>query len=318
MLSIIVIGRNEAENLPKLHTSLGPLLQAVPCETLYVDSASTDASADIARALFDLTIVLEPSPHLNASAGRYVGVLHAGGDWVLFLDGDMQLVEACVPVLSRHIAESDPSVGLVGPNLHYYVEGHTRTWVPPENGRGVVLHFGGAVMLSMQALRRENWDPRLYSNEEAELYARLREHGDTVRGMDVPFIGHFTEHQSFYERLRGNFVCKGSYLGKKFYGVGQVLRARVEAKRLAGYAAWVPEPFVLWGSIVAAPVCAWLAHWSIGLVLVLLATAYVAVRRKSVRNVLTYLSFLPQAIHGYGRLDSTWKPQVAASYHREG
>lgn len=316
MLSIIVIGRNEAANLPRLHASLAPLLRAMPCETLYVDSASSDNSVEGARSLFDRTLVLRESPNLNASAGRYAGVLHARGDWALFLDGDMQLLEDCVPAICRHIDSADPRVGLVGPYVHHYVEGGDRAWVPPIGLDGRVLHFGGAVMLSMEALRKENWDPRLFSNEEAELYTRLRTHRYAVKRMDERFISHFTERLSFMERLRGNFICNGSYLGKKFYGVGQVLHARAVEGRLLSYMVWLPEPFVLWTAIAAAPLAGLAWAWPAALALPMLGATFVTIRRRSPRSVVTYLSFLPQALHGFRRLEVGWRPEVARTLYR--
>src|SRR4051812_29985706 len=99
VLSVIVIGRNEAAGLDPLQRSIAPLADRVECETIYVDSASTDDSVDVATTLFDRTVVLDEDANLSASAGRYVGAGLARGEWMLFLDGDMILEPEIIPDL---------------------------------------------------------------------------------------------------------------------------------------------------------------------------------------------------------------------------
>lgn len=309
-VSIVIIGRNEAANLQRLRASLQALLSALPCETIFVDSASTDDSALIAERLFDRTAVLEASPYLNASAGRYVGTGLASGDWLLFLDGDMELQQECIPAIKAHVQSAGPHVGAVGSYLHCYTNGSRRAWNPPLDRHGHVTHFGGAVLLSMAMLTVENWDPRLYSNEEIELHTRLREHGFHAVPLNAPFISHATETFTFTQKLKGNFVPQGSFLGKKFYGIGQVIHARLSSGRMTSLIRWFPEPFILWGAIVALPVVGWAWSWRLALLLLLLSIAFVAVR-KSQRAVVAYLAFLPQGIGGFRRFNADWRPRVA-------
>ena len=169
LLSVIAIGRNEAENILPLYVSLESLLKALPCETIYVDSASTDESASIASKVFTRTIVLDESPNSCASAGRNVGARFSRGDWLLFLDGDMQLVKTFGQEIASHIAAGDECVGLVGTYVHVFNDGTERRWTPETDRSGNVMRFGGAVLLHRSMLQVENWDPRLYSNEGAGL-----------------------------------------------------------------------------------------------------------------------------------------------------
>lgn len=315
-ISIVIIGRNEARNLPRLHASLAPLAARWPCETVFVDSASSDGSVEIGRSLFDTVAVLSPSPHLNASAGRHVGVSLVRGQWVLFLDGDMEVMPGCIDALAAHFGGSDATRGAVGIYVNRFSDGSTRRWSPAIDSHGCVVHFGGAVLLPIEALRAQNWDPRLYSNEEIELYTRLRQSGYCVQRLESDFIAHWTASVSVGRRLIGNFSPRNSFLGKKFYGVGQVLRASVGEGRLWNLMRWFPEPFVLWGAILLSPLLAPAAGWPIAAVLLVGACGFV-IWRRSWRLVIVYIAFLPQALHGWWRFARDWMPEIAAIYRRK-
>jgi len=316
LISIVIIGRNEARNLPRLHASLAPLEARWPCETVFVDSASNDNSVDIGRSLFDTVAVLSPSPHLNASAGRHVGVSLVRGEWVLFLDGDMEVMPGCSDALSAHFSGNESTKGVVGIYVNRFSDGSTRRWSPAIDRHGCVVHFGGAVLLPIEALRAQNWDPRFYSNEEIELYARLRQSGYCVRRLDCDFIAHWTASVSVRRRLIGNFSPRNSFLGKKFYGVGQVLRACVVEGRLLNLMRWFPEPFVLWGAILLSPLLALALGWLVAAALLVGACGFV-IRRRSWRLVIVYIAFLPQALLGWGRFARDWTPTTAAIYRRK-
>lgn len=316
LISIVVIGRNEGSHLERLFVSLQPLRSRWPCETLFVDSASVDDSARIAATLFDQTLVLEESACLNASAGRYAGVWAARGRWALFLDGDMEFQPDCMPELEAFFGAGREDRGAIGSYVHRYSDGSQRTWKPPVAGDGFVSHFGGAVLLPLSALREENWDPRLYSNEEIELHTRLRCRGVRVQRLEAPFIGHFTARFTFMQKLCGNFWPKGSYLGKKFFGVGQMLRASAGEGRLMSLARGFPEPFVLWGCLVAALVAALVGMPWIALVLAVAGVAFVTLRR-ALTVVVGYVAFLPQALFGFRHFHRDWKPRVVQRIFRE-
>lgn len=314
-LSVVVIGRNEAEHLPRLYEGLAVLMTRLHCETLYVDSASADSSVEVARRLFDRVIELAPDHRLNASAGRSVGVAMATGRWMLFLDGDMELQADCIPELVRHVKQSPLNIGAVGPYVHHFEGALSRTWLPPKGRDGFVTHFGGAVMLSASVLQSENWDPRLYSNEEVELYTRLRSRGVKVIGFEGNFISHFTDTYSFKEKLCGIFIRQGSFLGKKFHGIGQVLRARVRSKQLLSLMRWWPEPFVFWGLLLGGLVLGSIGQWIWAMISCAFAIGLISWRKGS-RSVVAYLGFLPQALSGFSAFSPEFSPTVIAVHER--
>ena len=311
MLTVCVIGRNEARNIARMAAGLVALNGLpFPVEIIFVDSASTDESAELARGCFDKVYVLEDSDHLSAAAGRYVGTLRARGDWILYLDGDMALCEDFVPVVERVCSVPAERTGWIGRYRNVYNTGGIRENLLGYQTDGVpVAHFGGAVLLPRKAVvDAGNWEPGVYSNEEIDLYTRLRGIGCTLRFADAPMIEHFVERQPKWRILLENFF-PGKILGKKFYGFGQVLEARVKSRQLVNFIRYFPYPFVYWVTILIA-----IFFVTIGLpipafVIFIVGIAYI-LRVKGFNFIALYLALLVQGVLGYRRFDPDYTPGV--------
>lgn len=87
-LSIILITRNEAANLPDCLASLGDLA----AEIVVVDSGSTDRTIDIARTAG--ARIIETSAWPGFGPQKNLALDAATCDWVLSLDADERLTEA--------------------------------------------------------------------------------------------------------------------------------------------------------------------------------------------------------------------------------
>ena len=113
MISVIVIGKNEGERLAACLKSIQTALNALAHEVVYVDSCSTDQSLQTAKALGARCFLLAERK-TTAGLGRFVGAKEARGEYLLLLDGDMQLqsgfaekltvrraILCCMPVHAR-------------------------------------------------------------------------------------------------------------------------------------------------------------------------------------------------------------------------
>lgn len=314
LVSVVVIGRNEAEHLAALFASLAPLAAQCAIETLYIDSASSDNSVAVARTCFDVVAELSEDTHLNASAGRWIGTQLARGRWLLFLDGDMTLCDRFVPIIAEHLRRH-PGLGLVGAYQYVYPDGGEKRLDFRRDKNGIVRAFGGCVMLPRESLQDCGWDPRLFSNEEVELYTRLRDCGVSVIGSSEPMVVHHTHRIAPAVMLRGLVLRRGSVLGKKFDGIGQVLAARVKAGTLGSFARWYPEPFVLWIGLCAGLFVGLAGQWYSAVALIAFSVGLVSWRKGPV-FVLVYLTFAVQAVYGWQTFRAEWRPQLRRTWRR--
>ncbi len=93
MISFIVIGRNEGENLIKCFESiLATVLfnRIKEYEIIYVDSDSSDNSIEIVKQ-FKQVRIFKITGVYNAAIGRNIGYKESKGNILFFIDGDMEL-----------------------------------------------------------------------------------------------------------------------------------------------------------------------------------------------------------------------------------
>jgi glycosyltransferase involved in cell wall biosynthesis len=87
LVSVIIPCRNGAAWLgDAIESCLGQSWTRV--EIVVVDDASTDRSRDVARRYRDRGVMALDSPRRGASAARNIGLQHARGDFIQFLDAD--------------------------------------------------------------------------------------------------------------------------------------------------------------------------------------------------------------------------------------
>ncbi len=158
-LSIIIIARNEAKNIARAIESVFASLKSWPnAEVILVDSASTDATVEIARR-YPLTILrLDPSWFLSVPAGRHIGMLYSHGDLVLHMDGDMQLDPEWVNRSTSYMLQH-PEAGAVG---GYYrnvyikdgeIVGEQDIHRDPQERVQEVRYVGGAALYRRSAIQ---------------------------------------------------------------------------------------------------------------------------------------------------------------------
>jgi GT2 family glycosyltransferase len=109
-------------------------------DVLLVDNGSTDGSQACFRARYPEIVLLENEANLGFAEGNNVGVRRAmdwHADYVLLLNNDTTVHQSFLSELVR-VAESDLSIGFVGPKI-YYDECHGR--------RDVIAFAGGRINL---------------------------------------------------------------------------------------------------------------------------------------------------------------------------
>ncbi|MBR5560305.1 MAG: glycosyltransferase [Clostridia bacterium] len=242
MISAIVIGRNEGKRLNACITSIHEALRFLQHEIIYVDSRSSDDSIALAKESGARCYLLE-AEHTTAGLGRFVGTKEAKGEYLLFLDGDMQLspgfCEKAMMAMAQRSADGCTGIRedlymkngeIAGRNENYFGCTHER----------IVPEFGGALFIKKDALEKAGgWSPDTIACEEAELHARLRAAGCTVLEIPVKMITHT-------DAVRDGRGVIGTIFSRRRLGEGQALRCAMAQGEANAYIHHENEKFLLY------------------------------------------------------------------------
>jgi GT2 family glycosyltransferase len=208
-LAIVVLSHNKREQLLRCLESVGRLRYG-PRETVVVDNASSDGSADAVASAYPGVHLLRSLVNHGAAGGRNLGIRwvndHLEYDHLLFLDDDTVVDEALAGALVAAM-RSDPHAGLVTPKAYRMGAGDviaSAGGMKVRLGLGNVIEIGigerdrgqfaesttvdscvgFAVLARRDALNRcggfdERYNP--YGWEEVDLSLRMREAGFTIR-----------------------------------------------------------------------------------------------------------------------------------------
>ncbi|MEM8756817.1 MAG: glycosyltransferase [Planctomycetota bacterium] len=267
-IGAVAIGRNEGE---RLRVCLGSLLRQASA-VVYVDSGSTDGSAELARSLGAQVVDLDLSVPFTAARARNEGLarLRAAApeaEFVQFVDGDCELVEGFVDAaLGRFAAEPELAV-VCGRRRERHSEAtlwNRLTDIEWDTPVGVARSCGGDALIRVSALAEVGgYDPSVIAGEEPEMCFRLRALGWTIERIDQEM----TLHDAAMTRF------------------GQWWKRSVRAGHAAAEGAWMhgrsPERFsvrrvarpVFWAGLLPllALAAAW---WTVGISLAVLAGLY--------------------------------------------
>jgi glycosyltransferase involved in cell wall biosynthesis len=252
LLSVVLISKNQEGNIARLIESVLRGTAFVPSrEIILVDSASSDKTVEIASRYPITVLRLHSDQHLSSHAGRYTGYLHTSGEFVLFLDGDMELEDSwmahALPIMQRM-----PEVGAItGPRIDLPVDSGPEAkppFVPPaEDIFDDIDHGGGAAMYRHSVLEQVGpFNPYLHSDGEPELCIRIRHAGYRVIRLERLMIYHYSPPEWDISTIRGR------HARKLYIGYGQATRYHLGTEmfwpyvRERGYV-WLPIAGILSG-----------------------------------------------------------------------
>lgn len=121
LLSAVIVNYEGGEWLLRCLRSLDD--QGVPIEVILVDNGSLDGSAAAAAARFPEIRVVKPGGNLGFAGGANAGARRAHGEFLLFLNPDVELVPGCLQDLLQEL--KDPRVAVVGPSVRVMSSGDT-------------------------------------------------------------------------------------------------------------------------------------------------------------------------------------------------
>ncbi len=218
-IGLVVIGRNEAA---RLRDALGSRPSTMP--TVYVDSASSDGSQDVARQLGVPVVELSTDKPLSAARARNSGMQyllqhHPHLRYVQFLDGDARLVDGWLEAAHREL-ESDANVAVVVgtlseefPHTSIYNRLCQMEWKQPT---GEIEFFAGIALVRVEAFTRAGgYNPALIAGEEPELSIRMRSLGYRIRKLPQPMAIHDANLLRFNQWWKRT-VRSGHAIGQRF------------------------------------------------------------------------------------------------------
>lgn len=209
-IGVVAIGRNEGERLVRCLRSLEDTGAAV----VYVDSASTDGSADAARRLGAKVVDLDLSLPFTAARARNAGFAALPPcDLVQFIDGDCELAPGWL-ALAADFLGAHPDVAVVcgrrrerHPDASVFNRLCDIEWDTPV---GEAAACGGDALMRAEAVRAAGgFRDDLTAGEEPELCARLRAAGWRVWRLDAEMTRHDAAmlhfSQWWWRAVRGGF-----------------------------------------------------------------------------------------------------------------
>jgi glycosyltransferase involved in cell wall biosynthesis len=257
-LSVVVIGRNEGERLRRCIDTLVKQTKQI----VYVDSASTDGSVQMARSRGVHVVDLDMTRAFSAARARNEGFTVMRGDFpdaefVQFVDGDCDVDSGWLSAGCR-LLESRLDVAAVfgtlnerNPEASVYNYHAHMTWNPPEEGE--VQYFGGNVMVRVAALDAvKGFREDVIDSEDHELAIRLRANGGKVWYLKRPMALHDLAIFAF-----GKWWVRTKRGG---YGNGQIITLHADAPGRPHRREW--NKSWIWG--LALPLFTLLCWWAIG------------------------------------------------------
>lgn len=249
---VVSIGRNEGERLRQCLASLSSAATVV-----YVDSGSTDGSAQWARDHGAEVIDLDMSVPFTAARARNAGFWRLRETvtdiaYVQFVDGDCQLIEDW-PEHALAFLDAHADVGAVcGRRRERYSERSIYNWLCDQEWggpTGEVRAFGGDVMIRVNAFETTSgYRDDLIAGEEPELCVRLRAAGWRIWRLDTEMTLHdaaMTRFDQWWRRaLRGGYAfAQGAYL----HGTAPERHFVWEARRAWLWGIWLPLACLAFG-----------------------------------------------------------------------
>lgn len=142
LVSVITVNFNQAE-------ATGALLDSIrrqeydAVEVIVVDNGSVDDPAPFFAAHYPEVILIRSETNLGFAGGNNLGLQHASGRYLFFVNNDAELTTGCISRLTD-LFQSVPDLGIVSPLLCF----------PPEPNSGTVVQYAG--MTRVAALTGRN------------------------------------------------------------------------------------------------------------------------------------------------------------------
>ncbi|AZV26445.1 glycosyl transferase family 2 [Pseudomonas syringae] len=217
-ISIVIPMYNEARHIGRTLLAAQKAAHAadVECELIVVDNGSSDEGPQIARQFGAQVLVM---PGLLIGALRNRGTAIATGEWLAFIDADIEMPEDWLTQLFALEAEGQADV--FGLDLHtpaaapWYATAWQRRTLRPTTHTSHVVDW----LPSANLLMRKRWfdkvggfNETLRTGEDKEFTLRLREHGARLLSINESVALHWGYEMNWREWMGKELWRQGSHL----------------------------------------------------------------------------------------------------------
>jgi GT2 family glycosyltransferase len=118
-VSIITVNYNQAEVTEEMLQSIDwtPLIS----EIIVVDNGSSINQVPQWTTKYPEVTFIRSEENLGFAGGNNLGVSHATGDYLFFVNNDTEFTENLVETLAEQL-DKDPNIGMISPRINYYYD----------------------------------------------------------------------------------------------------------------------------------------------------------------------------------------------------
>ncbi|OAT18961.1 putative glycosyltransferase protein [Buttiauxella noackiae ATCC 51607] len=198
---------NEAKCIEKTIDSIQQQIAAYPHKIIVADSLSTDNTQQLASAKGVTVVSLTQPVDRCCGVGHQLGYLYSEGEYLLLMDGDMELEKEFIDSALTFLETHPEYAGVAGTvemddaaNYEFKSRKQRLHEIYP---LGDCDHLGGGGLYRRVAIEKIGYltNRNLHAFEEAELGMRLLHAGYKLHRLDVPYFSHTSHNMPTFKLL---------------------------------------------------------------------------------------------------------------------
>lgn len=285
LTTIVVKTLNEERNIERTLNSIAVAAEGLDLEIIVADSLSTDRTAALAWQLGATVVQLKSAADRSCGVGAQLGFVEAAGEYIMILDGDMELVPGFLQ-RSLSLLMSRPDLAGVGGQLQE-MNTQNRVFInrlernSSLRAVGPVDRLDGGGLYRAAAIHDVGYFTHrgLHSCEELELGCRLSAAGWRLWRIEAPSVRHLghslPRYSLLWRRVKSRYVL----------GPGELIRSALGrpwiGRVMSAYRAYLAMP-VIWLMFFLAIMLLRLSPWP--LVAVAIVVVGIVVRSAAQRG----------------------------------
>lgn len=119
VVSIITVDYKQPELTVQLLQSINRYADPDRIEVIVVDNGATHNNEERLKAVYPPVVYLRSEKNLGFAGGNNLGIRHATGDYLLFLNNDTEIMEGFIQTM-RDELDRHPHIGLLSPLILYF------------------------------------------------------------------------------------------------------------------------------------------------------------------------------------------------------